>query len=142
MTSFQQVSKALSAISINKVRRPEIVQHYHAAMRGVDKLDMLISLYRIYIKSRKWTLRMITHALDIAVANSWLEYRRDAERLDVAKKDILDLLHFRLQVTDCLIRKYKPVQIAGKKRGRPIRTSTETDEIPHVESTTKVSKTR
>jgi len=37
-----------------KVKRPEVVKKYNRGMGGVDKLDQLISLYRIDIKSRKW----------------------------------------------------------------------------------------
>ena len=34
------------------VKRPEVVKKYNKAMGGVDKLDQLISLYRIAIRSR------------------------------------------------------------------------------------------
>ncbi|XP_047115781.1 piggyBac transposable element-derived protein 3-like [Schistocerca piceifrons] len=36
------------------VSRPEVVCRYNHAMGGVDKIDMLIGMYRIFIKSRKW----------------------------------------------------------------------------------------
>ncbi|MGH0160969.1 UNVERIFIED_CONTAM: hypothetical protein FKN15_009040 [Acipenser sinensis] len=58
-----------------KIKCPEVVKKYNKAMGGVDKLDQLISLYRIDIWSRKWSLCMITPAFDVAVVNSWLEYR-------------------------------------------------------------------
>ena len=48
-------------------------------MGGVDKMDFLIQLYRIFIRSRKWTLRVIFHFVSVAVNNSWLEYQRDAD---------------------------------------------------------------
>ncbi|MGH0115062.1 UNVERIFIED_CONTAM: hypothetical protein FKN15_074581 [Acipenser sinensis] len=67
-------------------------------MGGVDKLDQLISLYRTEIKSRKWTLRMFTHGFDVAVVNSWLEYRRDAQHSGIPNKEVLDLLHIRMNV--------------------------------------------
>jgi len=38
------------------VERPEIVQKYNKSMGGVDNMDKLISYYRTFIKSRKWTL--------------------------------------------------------------------------------------
>lgn len=63
-----------------KVSRPEVVKLYNEAMGGVDLLNQLVSLYRTEIRSRKWTLRMITHAFDLAVVNSWLEYRLDTKR--------------------------------------------------------------
>ena len=43
-------------------------------MGRVDKIDYLISLYRIKVKTRKWLVHMFFHFLDLAVANSWLEY--------------------------------------------------------------------
>lgn len=67
------------------VKRPEIVKLYNYSMGGVDLLDQMISLYRIYIRSRKWTLRLIFHAVDLAVVNSWFEYRRNAQQLQIPK---------------------------------------------------------
>lgn len=98
------------------VTRPEVVRLYNEAMGGVDLLDQLISLYRTEIRSKKWTLRMMIHALDLAAVNSWSEYRMDAERVKIPKKDVLDLLHFKMNVAQCLVRVQKPV---AAKRGRP-----------------------
>ena len=83
-------------------------------MGGVDKLDMLISLYRIFLKSRKWTLRMLFHAIDLPCANSWLEYMRDMERLGEKKK--MDFLHFKLRIGEALIMMGKGNK---RKQGRP-----------------------
>jgi hypothetical protein len=52
------------------VDRPRAVQLYNNFMGGVDKIDFLISLYRIRAKTRKWPVRMIFHFLDFALANS------------------------------------------------------------------------
>lgn len=99
------------------VKRPEVVQKYNEFMGGVDKLDQLISLYRTSIRSRKWPLRMITHAFDVAVVNSWLEYRMDENRKGTQPKQVLDLLDFKLQVAEALVRVGKPQAL--RKRGRP-----------------------
>uniref|UniRef100_A0A671NB21 PiggyBac transposable element-derived protein domain-containing protein n=1 Tax=Sinocyclocheilus anshuiensis TaxID=1608454 RepID=A0A671NB21_9TELE len=99
-----------------KVSRPEVIKLYNEAMGGVDLLNQLVSLYRTEIRSRKWTLRMITHAFDLAVVNSWLEYRLDAKRANLQTKDTLDLLHFKMNVAQCLVSVHKPV---AAKRGRP-----------------------
>jgi hypothetical protein len=48
-------------------------------MGGVDKHDMIISLFQTHIKSNKWTLRLITHAFDMATTNTWLEYCIDVK---------------------------------------------------------------
>uniref|UniRef100_A0A3B1ICF6 PiggyBac transposable element-derived protein domain-containing protein n=1 Tax=Astyanax mexicanus TaxID=7994 RepID=A0A3B1ICF6_ASTMX len=78
------------------VSRPEVVKLYNEAMGGVDLLDQLVSLYRTDIRSKKWTLRMIT--------------------ANIQTKDILDLLHFKMNVAQRLVRVHKTV---AAKRGRP-----------------------
>ncbi|EEC04456.1 hypothetical protein IscW_ISCW003374 [Ixodes scapularis] len=64
-------------------------------------MDFLLSLYRIKIKSRKWTLRALFHFVDIAVCNAWLEYIQDHP--DMRRSRLLDLMHFRLQIAEALI---------------------------------------
>lgn len=91
-----------------KVKRPELVNKYNKAMGGVDKLDQLISLYRIDIRSRKWPLRIISHAFDVAVVNSWLEYRRDNESKVTQPQKIMDLLEFKMNVAEVLVCAGKP----------------------------------
>ncbi|KAK9976447.1 hypothetical protein ABG768_021652 [Culter alburnus] len=98
-----------------KVSCLEVVKLYNDAMVGVD-LNQLVSLCRTEIRSRKWILRMITHAFDLAVVNSWLEYRLDAKRANLQTKDTLDLLHFKMNVAQCLVSVHKPV---AAKLGRP-----------------------
>lgn len=100
----------------NEVEIPELIKLYNANMGGVDKLDQMLSYYRIFIKSKKWTLRMITHGIDLAIANSWLEYKRDVEKSRIPPKDQMDLLKFRNCISDHLI---NVGQIMKKKRGRP-----------------------
>jgi hypothetical protein len=68
------------------VPRPEVIYLYNKNMGGVDKLDFLLSLYRSYHRSKKWTVRMIAHATDLGLANSWLEYVKRARELSVPKK--------------------------------------------------------
>lgn len=94
--------------------RPECIALYNKQMGGVDKLDFLASLYRSYIRSKKWTVRLISHAFDIALINSWLKYKERAVVLGIPKKNILDLLKFRQNVAESLF-----FPSAAKKRGRP-----------------------
>lgn len=72
-------------------------------MGGVDKIDQLISTYRTFIKSKKWTLRLIVHAFDLVVANGWIQYVKDAKYLNIQNNKTLDLLHFRLQLANEII---------------------------------------
>ncbi|KAE9528797.1 hypothetical protein AGLY_012372 [Aphis glycines] len=104
------------------IERPEIVRHYNKTMGGVDKHDQLVSFYRCFIKSKKWTLRMVSHAFDMAVSNSWLEYVEDAKKLKVPKKEIMDLLNFRMRLAEELIYVGKTVTPPSKKKGRPMNT--------------------
>ena len=59
---------------------PDIVSVYNKAMGGVDLADMLISLYRTNIKSKRWYLKVIFHCIDIAKVNGWLLYCRFADQ--------------------------------------------------------------
>lgn len=102
-----------------EIDRPRIIKKYNEAMGGVDLLDRLISLYRITIKSKKWTLRMITHVLDLAATLAWLEYRKDAKKFNVKKP--LDLAYFRIALAELLI-SYGKTPIS-RKRGRPAAAS-------------------
>lgn len=96
-----------------EVDRPQVVKDYNFSMGGVDLLDQLISTYRIFIRSKKWTLRVVMHFIDFALTNAWLEYRRDAKNANIPK--ISDLLDFRMRVAEGLIRVNKPVK--QSKRG-------------------------
>lgn len=100
------------------VERSEIIKLYNKNMGGVDKIDQLIAYYHIFIKSKKWTLRMIFHAIDMAMCNSWLEYLEDCTKLGVFKKKRMDLLKFRMRLADNLIN-FGRYDIAKKPRGQP-----------------------
>ena len=41
-------------------------------MGGVDHCDMLLSFYRISMKSKKWYKRIIFHLIDIWCVNAWI----------------------------------------------------------------------
>ncbi|KAH7979202.1 hypothetical protein HPB49_008626 [Dermacentor silvarum] len=68
------------------VKRPAVVREYNRSMGCVAKTDFMIILYRTSIRSRKWTLKVVTHFMNLAVTNSWLEYRRQADIQGVSKK--------------------------------------------------------
>lgn len=54
---------------------------------------------------------------NLAVVNSWLEYRHDADVRGVSSNEQLDLLDFTLRIIDALAKKNKKCKIM--KRGRP-----------------------
>lgn len=94
---------------------PEVINTYNNGMGGVDKMDFLLSTYRSHIRSRKWTARMISPALDLAVANSWLQYKEDANNIGIQKNKIIDLYTFRDTIATSLLAK-------PRSRGRPSHT--------------------
>ena len=57
------------------VERPAAVRVYNAFMGGVDKADMLLSLYRTKYRSRKWYHRVAFHLFSLAVCNSWIMHK-------------------------------------------------------------------
>lgn len=69
-----------------EVQCPQIVRQYNKNMGGVDLADMLISLYKIPLKSRRWYLGIFAQMLDICLNNAWLLHRTNN-----AKKSQLSL---------------------------------------------------
>lgn len=46
-------------------------------MGGVDLGDMLVSLYKIPFKSRRWYIGIFCQLLDISINNSWILYKKN-----------------------------------------------------------------
>lgn len=109
------------------VERPEIVSLYNQSMGGVDKVDQLISYYRTFIRSKKWTMRMIVYAVDLIVSNCWIQYLKNAEHSKIPKKNIKDLLYFRMDIGENLIRVGKP--LVPKRKGQPRSNGNETNQL-------------
>lgn len=95
---FDKTSK--QQININ---RPQIVRDYNLNMGGVDLMNQMISYYRISIRSKKWTLRMITHFIDFSIVQSWIEYKNDCKRSEVPQRQVMDLLAFRMSLANQLV---------------------------------------
>ncbi|KAI5709629.1 hypothetical protein M8J76_004584 [Diaphorina citri] len=85
-----------------QVPRPLIVKSYNENMGGVDFLDRVISYYRIMARTRKWTVRLIFHFIDFALAAGWIEYRRAQFALRKPRRLILDYLEFREHIDEFL----------------------------------------
>ncbi|KAH9644136.1 hypothetical protein HF086_010351 [Spodoptera exigua] len=79
---------------------PQVIKVYNTHMGGVDIADMLIALYRIRMKTRRWYMSIFAQLLDIALNNSWLLHRRDCVQLSENK---LSLKKFRVQCALALI---------------------------------------
>lgn len=105
-----QVDKAVRFDKISKekisITRSQIVRDYNLYMGGVDKMNQMIAYYRIFIRSKKWTLRMLTHFIDFAIVKSHIEYKMDCEKSNIPKRQVMDLLEFRMTLSDQLINSY------------------------------------
>jgi hypothetical protein len=82
-----------------EISQPDIISKYNSGMGGVDLLDQLISYYRIHIKSRKWTLRLIFHFADLAVVSSFIDFNQNKIKLGEKK---WTLIEYRLYLAECL----------------------------------------
>ncbi|CAM4811566.1 unnamed protein product [Rotaria magnacalcarata] len=105
-----------------KIARPNIVKAYNQHMGGVDLIDMLISLYRINGRSRKYFTNIIFHLIDLSIVNDWLLYQRHCSQFNTQKRDTISLLSFRISVAEAMLKSASPS--SSTKRGRPSLDST------------------
>uniref|UniRef100_A0A3Q3QJ73 PiggyBac transposable element-derived protein domain-containing protein n=1 Tax=Monopterus albus TaxID=43700 RepID=A0A3Q3QJ73_MONAL len=107
------------------VMRPSIVREYNTKMGGVDLTDRMMSYYRMSVRTKKWTIRMLMHFLDLALANSWLLYRQDNTLCGTPKRDMMQFLQFRMTVNA------HPLQQGSRHQITP---------VPHVSIRTTSTK--
>ncbi|GBM86783.1 PiggyBac transposable element-derived protein 3 [Araneus ventricosus] len=105
--------------SIMDIPAPTIVRDYNRHMGGVDKSDMLKSLYDRDRKAKKWWHRLFFGIIEIAMVNSYICYS------DI--QDKIPLLEYKRRVTQGLITMSK---VSSKKRGRPRSDAGEISELP------------
>jgi len=98
------------------VPRPASTAEYNSYMEGIDLHDMLVELYCINIRVRRFYLRIIHHLIEMCVVNAWLLYRRHCVQLNVKKH--ISLLKFKSEVAHTLILSGKN---KSKKHGKPYR---------------------
>ena len=96
---------------------PQIILAYNKNMGGVDFVDMLIALYRIKIKTRRWYIKIFWHLVDICKVNAWNMYRRHCQQKGVANRKMMSLLQFSRQLASALIHANK-IHVQ-KQTGRP-----------------------
>ena len=100
-----------------QVKRPDVIKAYNEYMGGVDLMDMLISLYRINIRSKKYYIKIVLHLIDLSLVNAWLLYRRHCFQHRLPKNKILSLLQFRVEIAEGLLKAAVPKPPV--QRGRP-----------------------
>lgn len=93
-----------------EVNRPSIVKEYNDSMGGVDLLDRIISYYRINARTRKWTVRLIFHMVDFAVASGWILRRRYDSQEQTPKRDRFDYLEYRADLSHHLLNAIEEIE--------------------------------
>ena len=96
---------------------PQIVKQYNKSMGAVDLADMLIALYRIPCKTKRWYQKIFWHLVDIATVNAWLLYRRHYQQYEDTTKNQKSLLAFSSEIAEALIHSNNVTPCSS--RGRP-----------------------
>jgi len=95
------------------VPRPASIGEYNSYMGGIDLHDMLVEVYRVNIRVKRYYLRIVYHLLDMCVVNSWLLYRKHCKQLNKT----MCLLKFKLEIAHALLQCGK---VQTPKRGRSL----------------------
>ena len=99
-----------------QVPRPALVKEYNSFMGGVDLHDMLVQLYRVNMKGRRFYLRIVFHLINMACVNAWLLYRRHCNQRNQKYRPLVDF------VCDIAAALMKKGTNETRKRGRPAKT--------------------
>lgn len=103
---------------------PQIVREYNKHMGGVDLGDMLVSLYKIPFKSRRWYIGIFCQLLDISINNSWILYKKNTnDRKKMSLKIFRQDLYLNLTKKNRSVRSHSIVEnstIKNPKLPRPI----------------------
>ncbi|XP_070385590.1 uncharacterized protein [Dermacentor albipictus] len=92
-------------------------------MGGVDLLNSVNSIYRPYVKSKRYYFGVFLHILDLTAVNAWLLYKRNImKKCDQYTETLHPLAEFRMDLAVSLC---KAGKTALKKRGRPSNESIE-----------------
>lgn len=60
--------------------------------------DRMISYYRSYFRTKKWTVRMFEHFVDFIVVNLWISKRKKEQIENIDTSKLTTLLDFKLEL--------------------------------------------
>ena len=86
-----------------EITRPAINHVYNEKMGGIDLCDRMVTLYRIGARTKKWTIQLMMHLIDLSLVNVWLLYKQDKIAQRAAVKDIMQFMDFRMDVDLCYL---------------------------------------
>lgn len=112
------------------VNRPEVVKMYNKNMGGVDLADRQLAVCPSRSRTKKLTIRFYSHMLDLAINNSWIQYKVEEQKKGTIAKYILQLRFFKMSLAETLIEENTaPFEMSEsdeennieetRKRGRP-----------------------
>jgi len=61
-------------------------------MGSEDVRNQQLEAYHTWIKTKKWTLKVSLHFIDLSIVNEWMEYIQDALNMGIKKIYIKDLI--------------------------------------------------
>ena len=113
-------------------------------MAGVNLCDRMIAFYRMKTRTKKWTIRVILHFIDLALVNAWIGYRKDKQLLKAPKKEVLQFLNFKLVIAQTYL---AAINTAGSSvdadddhNDEPLPKRRKSVEIPAVPQQTSAAK--
>ena len=106
-----------------KIPCPQIAKAYNKSMGGVNLADMLISLYHVGVKTRRWYIKVFWHLVDIAKVNAWILYGHHYKEYGLPGNKNKSLLIFSQEIAEGLIHANKATT-PGSSRGRPSKRKT------------------
>ncbi|KAE8741011.1 hypothetical protein FOCC_FOCC013480 [Frankliniella occidentalis] len=90
---------------------PRIIQLYNQHMGGVDLSDQYVAENSVPTRSKRWYFPLFGYMIDLALANSYIQYNKDNELLGQVP-DLKCSKEFRLEVS-------KSLRAVERQRGRP-----------------------
>ena len=109
---YDRIAKNYKSVSM-----PNSIVEYNKSMGGVDKMDHLMSLYKFKMISKRWFMYLFYCMLRIAVVNSWLLYRQDAE-MNTPDRKPMQLGRFIYHLHESFVYCNKEVNVLPTKRAR------------------------
>uniref|UniRef100_A0A3Q3G5T7 Si:ch211-255f4.7 n=1 Tax=Labrus bergylta TaxID=56723 RepID=A0A3Q3G5T7_9LABR len=93
------------------VTRPSIVREYQSKMSGVELLNKVMANYPMTLRTQKWTIQILMHLTDLALANSWLLYCADHTEQGTQREDLMQYIDFRVAVALAFLAKGETPQV-------------------------------